>query len=53
MAIIKSNNIALEQEKMLQEDIKPPKRSKKELKGCLLRALRKLKEMNLNTKIML
>ncbi|CAD8179115.1 unnamed protein product [Paramecium pentaurelia] len=48
-----TKNIEIEQEKILKEDIKPPKKTKKELKGCLLRALRKLKEMNINTKIML
>ncbi|CAD8111520.1 unnamed protein product [Paramecium sonneborni] len=52
-SIITTKNIDKLQEKILNEDIKPPKRSKKELKGCLLRALRKLKEMNINTKIML
>ncbi|CAD8202440.1 unnamed protein product [Paramecium octaurelia] len=53
LALIKSKDIAIEQEKLLKEDLKPPKRSKKELKGCLFRALRKLKEMNINTKILL
>ncbi|CAK58172.1 unnamed protein product (macronuclear) [Paramecium tetraurelia] len=50
---IRTKNIEMEQEKILKEDIKPPKKTKKELKGCLLRALRKLKEMNINTKMML
>ncbi|CAD8197722.1 unnamed protein product [Paramecium pentaurelia] len=53
-SVIKTRNFikSVDDENLLKEQIKPPKRTKKQLRHCLLRALKKLKEMNITTKMM-
>ncbi|CAD8119429.1 unnamed protein product [Paramecium sonneborni] len=46
------NSADEDDQNLLKEQIKPPKRTKKQLRHCLLRALKKLKEMNVSTKMM-
>ncbi|CAK59218.1 unnamed protein product (macronuclear) [Paramecium tetraurelia] len=52
--VVKTRNVikSVDDENLLKEQIKPPKRTKKQLRHCLLRALKKLKEMNITTKMM-
>ncbi|CAD8203156.1 unnamed protein product [Paramecium octaurelia] len=54
-SVMKTRNVinSTSDENLLNEQIKPAKRTKKQLRQCLLRALKKLKEMNITTKMML
>ncbi|CAD8192657.1 unnamed protein product [Paramecium pentaurelia] len=54
-SVMKTRNVinSMNDENLLNEQIKPAKRTKKQLRQCLLRALKKLKEMNVTTNMML